>query len=856
MQFFTSFLAGVVAFYSSRYFPFSTLFILLLSSALLFRKRKFFPVLFLVCGIVFAFIRHEPAAEIPYTKDRITVRGRFDSYPVKTETGNFKQTFTTASAVNTNTGEQLSSLSERDIILFSERAFDPGTECELAIKLLKSRSRLNPGQLARDDVYANLSEISREEVRGASLYSRIQGYRYAINKYIGQNLTKDSGAFVTSITTGEMTNMSDELRESFNVTGLAHILSISGSHFGLFSVLLFGMFRSVIKAFPYRFLQRVTVYLTPSQAAAVLCVPFMLSYLCLSGASIPAVRSFIMISLFLLGLIIGRKGYWLNSLLLAAFIIVVWEPKSIFDLSFQLSFLAVLFIGLAVGKREHDKQGGGKIYKYFRDSMLMTLSASLGTAPLVAYYFHYFSVISPISNLIAAPLIGFLLIPVSVVSCFLFLLTGHFVFTPVVSFFSDMSIAVVELLSRIPYASIGIPAFPPILLILFYPGLISYLLLNHLKSSKSTPDAAGVRSTDNLLGGDDKALETDSERIPRRLAAGLASEYKKTIPYVKIPCGLCRRVLHYGSAGDNPKDAGKIYRRFLLNGKRYIPAAFFIPFVIYFVLTIPEKKGFSVTFLDVGQGDSAVAELPDGKIMVIDTGRTGREAASFLKYRGRKTVDVLALSHVHPDHTGGLDMLSRKFRLKEIWDNGRIVYPDNLKTRSLSRGDVIEGKGYKIYAFHPYPGFYTMEKGPYVSENNDSLVLKMEGDSLSFLFTGDIEEEAEDDILQLGGWIRSDVVKVPHHGGRTSAHEPFIRVVSPAIAVISAGRDNSFGHPHRETLDALQEAQVYRTDMDGAVKISESGTGLDIKTYRGYRLRETESLSGELKNFRLLTETW
>jgi len=823
MQFFVSFLAGVILFHSFLYFPFSTGFLAILSAIFLSWKKKYFLILTLVFGAIFAFLRYEPTTDIPYTKDEIVVNGTFESYPVRTKIGTFKQIFSAISAMDVNTNEKVEALTGKEIFLFSDRTFDPGTKCKLGITLLKNRKRLNPGEPIRQETYANLLDIYRTDIKKISLYSRIQECRYGINKYIEENMDKEPGAFVSSITTGETTNMGEELKDAFNTTGLAHILSISGSHFGLFSVFLFGMFRAIIKTFPYRLLQRMTIYLAPSQAAAMFSLPFMMAYLGLSGASIPAVRSFIMISLFLFGLIIGKKGYWLNSLLLAAFIIVAWKPESIFDLSFQLSFLAVLFIGFAVRKHENNNQEGRKIYKYFRDSLLMTLSASLGTAPLVAYYFHYFSVISPVSNLIVAPLIGFLLIPLSVISCFLFLLTGHFIFTSAVSFLSDMSIGAVKLLSHVPYASFSIPAFPPVLLILFYPGLIAYILARQLGNARagrpSLPNADGNPSLDHRL---DRENET-----PR-----------------------------FGSRGDEPKGTGNPCLRFFLDRKVYLSAVLLILFVVYFVLPISERDNICVTFLDVGQGDSAVVELPDRKIMVIDTGRTGRETASFLKYKGKKSIDVLALSHVHPDHTGGLDDITKKFQVREIWDNGRIVFPDNSRNRSLSRGDVIEGKGYRIYVLHPYREFYTMERSEYLSANNDSLVLKIEGNNAAFLFTGDIEEEAEEDVLHLGKWIRCKVIKVPHHGGKTSAYEPFIRAVSPDVAVISAGRDNSFGHPHQDTLAALQGIRTYRTDIDGAVKISESGRGIEIKTSREFRLKEAKSLSDELKNFRLVTETW
>jgi competence protein ComEC len=123
-----------------------------------------------------------------------------------------------------------------------------------------------------------------------------------------------------------------------------------------------------------------------------------------------------------------------------------------------------------------------------------------------------------------------------------------------------------------------------------------------------------------------------------------------------------------------------------------------------------------------------------------------------------------------------LENIAKRFHVKEILDNGRIILPDefnSMRRSSLNRGVLIEGKGYRIYVLHPYAEFYTMQGNEYNAANNDSLVLKIEGDHASFLFTGDIEEEAEENILHLGKWIKSDVIKVPHHGGKTSAYRPF-----------------------------------------------------------------------------------
>ncbi|MBM4136832.1 MAG: ComEC/Rec2 family competence protein, partial [Nitrospira sp.] len=496
---FISFLSGVVLFYSFQYFLFSTTLIILLSSVYLSVQRRFITILIVLVGIAFAFFRYETGKDMSqiWGKEAL-VRGVVKSYPMDTERGIFKQEFHIESAGDGKTGEKLNELVNQDIFILSEREFTIGTACDMRIQFLKDRSRLNPGTWVNDGLYANLIEIIDSGGKRISLYSTIQEYRYKLNRYIGEHFKKDSGAFLASITTGQRASMDEKLRDAFNAVGLAHILSISGTHFGLFSVFLFGVFTFLIKAIPYKVLQRITIFCTPSQAAAILCLPFMLAYLCLSGGSIPAVRSFIMIGLFLIGLVIGRKGFWLNSLLFAAFVLTLWNPNVLFDLSSQLSFLAVLFIGFSIEGKDKDndktdKEDDKPFLRYLKNALLMTLSASIGTAPLVAYHFHYFSIISPLTNLLIAPLIGFILIPLSVVSSFLFLITGHFVFTPIVSVISDVSIWLVRLFSNVPLAAIKIPAFPPIIVLLFYAGFIFYFLSreNTFSPSPSPPPLEG-----------------------------------------------------------------------------------------------------------------------------------------------------------------------------------------------------------------------------------------------------------------------------------------------------------------------------------------------------------------------------
>ena len=154
----------------------------------------------------------------------------------------FRQAFSVESAADMSNSANIGGMQGQDIILISDREFPVGTEYRLAVKPFKSSLRLNPGERVNDALYAGLLTVYEAGKAGESVHARFQGYRHRINTYIEEHCKKDSGALVASITTGQMTNMSEELREAFSVTGLAHILSISGTHFGLFSVFLFAIF--------------------------------------------------------------------------------------------------------------------------------------------------------------------------------------------------------------------------------------------------------------------------------------------------------------------------------------------------------------------------------------------------------------------------------------------------------------------------------------------------------------------------------------------------------------------------------------------------------------------------------------
>ena len=821
MSYFLSFIYGTSFFYVHRFFPFISIFLSLAALLLFFRRTaicySLLVVIIAASGFYCAklsYIQASSFSDIAGKTLEIEGRAKTEAVSLNRQAHTFAQVVDIKKAVDENDKQ----LNLKGLRLVSNSILGHDRLYLIKARIPRDSYFLNPG--GNKNLISGYAD-SIEDI-GSTNTGFFEKSRLRLNGFIKHNFSSESAPFLMSIITGERSLLKKETRDAFNATGLAHILSISGAHFGLLLFILFRLFRYLIKMLPYNLLVRLTLYLTPSQIAAILCVPFMIGYLGISDMSIPSIRSFIMIILFLFGLLIHRKGFWLNTLLFAAVVIILVQPDSILDLSFQLSFIAVLCIGIAAEHRhgETETRGNGvsPLLRFIMSSGKISLAATIGTAPLVAYYFHYFSLVSPLTNLVITPFIGFVILPLSLVSSFIYLALGVF---PLQSFIDAITIFVLDVIKHIAgwsLVDIKIPDFPPILLIMFYAGIPVYVFL--------------MSKRQKAKGKEQSAFS------PEPLAISHPSAYRLSPIALSVSIAI-------------------------------------IPVLIYTSFRLIEPKGIQITYLDVGQGDSAVVELPDKRTLVIDTGRKGLQTAEFLKYRGIEKIDAVILSHGQSDHAGGIFHLVRNFNVHEIWDNGRLIltplHPPldkggidggyspisgNIRQRKLQRGDVIEGSGYKITVLHPYDGFYTMHSGD-SDENNDSLVLKIQGNKNSFLFAGDIEEEPQEELSHLQRYIKSTVLKFPHHGSRSSASEAFLNTVSPEIAVISVGRKNSYGHPHSETLDMLSRVKIFRTDIDGAVGIRElSGGRLDVKTWKDMQLVEALSVKEELMNFKKLFLVW
>jgi competence protein ComEC len=266
------------------------------------------------------------------------------------------------------------------------------------------------------------------------------------------------------------------------------------------------------------------------------------------------------------------------------------------------------------------------------------------------------------------------------------------------------------------------------------------------------------------------------------------------------------------------------------------------------LLTREQPHGeLRVTFVDVGQGDAALLDFPNGRFALIDTGRGGehpaaRELRQLLAARRRSRIDLVVLTHGHPDHFGGLADLFEEVAIGEIWLNAQLLREERdgameallnraLRARVTLRfapelcGTIHDFGGARVEPLWPCPRY-----DPGLALNDNSIVLRVIYGERSFLFTGDIESDAERRLIDIGMVPQVDVLKVAHHGSRTSSTPGFLHAANPELAVVSSGTGNRYGHPSPEVLRRLRAigAAIWRTDIQGGLIVRTDGSRLEL----------------------------
>jgi competence protein ComEC len=259
-----------------------------------------------------------------------------------------------------------------------------------------------------------------------------------------------------------------------------------------------------------------------------------------------------------------------------------------------------------------------------------------------------------------------------------------------------------------------------------------------------------------------------------------------------------------------------------------------------------------LTVLDVGQGDSMLVTLPNGRTLLVDAGGVtmrgdfdigDRVIGPALRARGIVRLDYLAMTHGDPDHIGGAASLVRDFAPLEVWDGvfvnahqpTQVLQREAARERSawrrLQAGDRLDLGGVELRVHHPPLQDWERQK----VRNDDSLVMELRYGRVSLLLTGDIGREVERALIPTLDLLPVVVLKSPHHGSGTSSSAEFIEAIKPRVVVISCGRANPYGHPVPYVLSRYESvgADVFRTDRDGQIDVTTDGTAIDVRTFRG-----------------------
>src|SRR5574341_95397 len=664
----------------------------------------------------------------------------------------------------------------------------------------------NPGgfdyaeHLARQGIYATASVRSFGDVavlhRSGGLFRTIQDWRERIRRNFFAATTGPGSAILQAVVLGEEGGLTDEVRDRFMAAGVTHIPSISGSHLGLVALACFGLMRWLLFLLPERSYLRLTLHADPKKIAA-LCTLFpVVFYAFLAGGQVATLRSLVMILAALAAVLLDRENGLMHSLAAAALAILIISPQALFDISFQLSYLSVLCIGYVVSVwSELALPAEGRLRKIGKSVLLLilvSLTASLATGPLVAYYFNQVSLAGIVSNLIVVPFAGFVVVPVGLVSGVLSLALDRLPFPALNQAVADGFYGLVSFFARFPLTEFHPPS----------PGMLSLVAFGIFFISA----ARFVRA--RLLSAL-KPLES-SQRFPR-------------MPLIAMT--LSGVVLLVSAA----------------------------------LLFVP-KNGTRITFLDVGQGDCALVELPSGKNILIDAGGTRdnrfdmgrRVVAPYLWDRNISRLDLVILSHPHPDHMNGLFFLVKKFDVREFWDSGRDgdlegygalqreITDRRIPVRTMPAGRRVRlGDDAELTVLHPRTGFASRSRKAYDAENNRSLVVRMDFNGRTLLFTGDIGAEAEMDLVRTVGNLKCDLLKVPHHGSRSSSSDDFLSRIGPEAAVIPVGKGNPYHHPSPEVVERYEQSgiRLFRTDRDGAVIVTLDNKGMHISPWAEQILR-------------------
>ncbi len=603
--------------------------------------------------------------------------------------------------------------------------------------------------------------------------------RECITSVLKSNHREASAGLLTGIIFGGSAELNEEVVRAFRVTGTYHILSASGMNVAILIIALMSLFK---------------VFHQSGKRAALLAMPLVIVYTIMAGGTSSVIRAAVMAALALCALIVERRHDLLNTLFVAIFMILVCRPLCIYDAGFQMSAAGVIGIIIIAPMIKPYTERLPPWLRCTGEIAAVSCAVQLVIAPILAWHFNSLSLLAPLCNIIIVPPVGIIL--------YCGLIEGIAgIFVPMlgtlIALFTEtvlvLMIKAVKLLSGLPFCSICLPR--PSL----WSCAIYYLLLGLLISERKK----------------------------------LVSRFFSLFP---------ARVLAFFSA------RGIVFSQTV---RRWCWLPVIAALITVICCFCGSSRELRAVFLDVGQGDAIWITLPGGHQVLIDGGPAfrmkGRNQISsdagerivlpVLRAHGVGHLDLLLLSHGHEDHCGGVasiigdikvdrcganvDTLSElrcREEMKVLTENGVEILP-------LRRGNMIRFTGGAVLRV------LSSDEESSESDNENCLVVQIVYHHIRMLFMGDCEEESERRLLDGNAGLKSDLLKVGHHGSATSTSVPFLDEVSPRFAVISCGWKNTMGHPSPEVVERLRsrDVSIFRTDCDGAVIVTSDGQSMAVR---------------------------
>jgi len=644
--------------------------------------------------------------------------------------------------------------------------------------------------LAHEGIYSTMlyPEIEILDTgKGFKPLEWVYSLREQLSQSLAEALPEPQVSLAQGIILGIRGNIPSSVKANFSATGTAHLLAISGLHLSIMAGILLsiGLWLFGKRRYTYIWLALGGIWL----------------YALLTGMHPPMVRSAIMASLFLTAELLGRQRSAITALAFAAAVMIGISPQILWDASFQMSFLAMaglifVFPSLRDISRKVVNKTLGKynavvpVANFVTDSFSVTLGAIIAVWPVIAYYFGIVSLVSPLANFFSLPALPGIIIAGA--------LTGALglIFPPaaqVIGWLAWLSLSylllVVDVFANIP--SIEVRSISATLIWVYYLSLALVLWL------------------------------ISRRRQVRDLAA-------KSLTVVKP--GIAKM------------------GNFLLKvpKKWVIPPLLVVAILVSAIAASMPDDNLHISFLDVGQGDAILIQK-GSKQVLVDGGPSPQaialELGSKMPFWDR-TIDLVVLTHPSADHVTGLVEVLQRYEVKQV------LYPDLdydspiydewlrlLKEKDIEctiawAGQQIDLGGVVVDVLNPQSPFLT---GTESDLDNNSVVLHIRMDKISFLLTADLMWEAEFELIARRAIPKSTVLKVSHHGSDTSTSPEFLAVVNPKLAVISAGKDNPYGLPNDAVVERLKQRigseNIYLT-YDGTIEFITDGQRLWLRVER------------------------